>query len=256
MFDSPQGIPTILAPDCFYARPLLHGLEDRLDVRLKTVHSDTIDDAVAAGKCACALVPPAALLRNPQLSVLPGAGVVAKHDTPTERLVGNVPLEHMRTIAVEATARHLETSVRILFAERGLEQPVFIADSADDGGSSDARLVSGDTGLKYAASPGQDLGALWHETTGLPMVLALWVCGPMAPYRLLRQVLAEASRAGEERLAGDAQDPERNTMGLNTMRTHLYYRLLSLESDSVRALHELARKHAIGETIVESIAFC
>lgn len=256
MFQSPHEAPAVTAPHCYYARPLVHGLERRLDLDLALHDDAAAEHTLATGACACGLVSPTALLANPHLSVLPGAGAVARESIPTERLVTRTPLEHIRHIEVAPGAGRLETYVRVAFAERGLTPPVFTPAGKDGAGLCDAVLVSGDAGLAHIQSPGHDLGVLWRETTGLPMVLAVWACGPGAPYRRLRHILAEAARHGEEALALEAAGTARSDGSSRMVQEYLYFRVLSLESDSIRALHELARRYAICETTGESIAFC
>ena len=253
MLPYPLQTPAIAVPDCYYVRPLLHGLHLREDLSLRSCEPDGLMDVLSDPACCCAFVSPTALLRDDRLSVLPGAGAVAREAAVSERLITSAPLEAVRTVAVAPGAAHLVDYIRVLFAERGLPQPDFFAEGDGAATAEIARLVSGDSGLAHdAAIPGHDVGALWKECTGMPMVLGLWACTPMAPYRLLRQVLGEAARQEEEALAGKAA-----TSGAEVAtKDHLYYRLLSLESDSIRTLHALARRHAICETSAESIAFC
>ena len=75
--------------------------------------------------------------------------------------------------------------------------------SAPRASEADARLLIGDAALRSAFSdptPHHDLGALWRERTGLPMVFAVWAaqrdCDPDALGRIdraLRGAVAEAS---------------------------------------------------------------
>lgn len=255
MFHDEHTLPIVAAPDLFYARPLLADLEHRRDFALELLPQDAIAEALSTGRCACGLVSPTALLRNANLSVLPGAGVAATRSTPSERLITSVPLDRIRTIAVTPGAAPLEDYLRVLYAERGIPAPAFLPASAPASDSADATLASGDT-TPMGDEEYVDIGKLWKETTGLPMVLAVWACGPRSPYRMLRQTLAEAARRGvEERAAHGSDAPEEDT-GESLNRSHYYFQVLSQESDSIRALHEGARRHAISETIVESIAFC
>ena len=77
------------------------------------------------------------------------------------------------------------------------------AEIRSEGADADARLLIGDRALRSAFSdptPHHDLGALWRERTGLPMVFAVWAaqrdCDPDALARVdraLRGAVAEAS---------------------------------------------------------------
>ena len=254
MFHNPVAPPVVGVPECYYASPLVAGLTDRVDLSLRVLPADGLAAALETHACACALVSPAVLLHSSELSVLPGAGVVARETAPTERLLTALPLEAIRRIAVLPGAEHHETVVRVLFAERGITPPTFRPGVE---GGEDARLVSGNAGLAVSReTPGFDLGSLWLETTGLPLVLGVWACTTTAPSRMLRHVLGESARQGEAYQAANNTDrPALCTIEQDAL-DHLYFRLLSLESDSVRALHTLALRHTSGETIAESIVFC
>ena len=78
----------------------------------------------------------------------------------------------------------------------------------------DAKLLIGDAALRSAfedPTPHHDLGRLWHERTGLPMVFAVLACPDPAPPGVLELEEALVSsvrlaRAEPERLAFEASD--------------------------------------------------
>jgi chorismate dehydratase len=82
------------------------------------------------------------------------------------------------------------------------------------GEEADATLLIGDAALKSAfedPTPHHDLGRLWLERTGLPMVFAVWACAEPVYAGLgeLEQALVESirtARAEPERLAYEASD--------------------------------------------------
>src|SRR5439155_6054290 len=81
-----------------------------------------------------------------------------------------------------------------------------------DGEAADAKLLIGDAALKSAfedPTPHHDLGRLWLERTGLPMVFAVWACPEPVAEGLaeLEDALVASvrlARAGPERLAYEA----------------------------------------------------
>lgn len=238
MFSSPflptvVGVPAAL-PE---AGPLLNGLDERGDLTFLVLPAGQLGGALLRQECACALVSPSVVLEDRTLSIIPGAGLVAVEDSPVARLVTDLPLDSVRQIRVEPRAEALAAYVRVIFAERGLPSPIL--SRSDDEVSLDATLVLDDapTGCVRA---GFNVEALWRECTGTPLVLAVWVCRESGPIRILRQVLGEAARRGAV---------ERPSASFS-------YQVLSAESECLRALHRLARKHAIGGASVESIGFC
>lgn len=242
MVQSPFLPPLIGVPSWPHAAPLLSGLDERGDLRLAAMPVEAIAEALRLQACACALVPPCVLLDDPALCVIPGAGLAAREGGTTERLITTRALESVRRIQVTPEARHLVIYIQIIFAERGLPMPEFVPPNTADHG--DARLVSG-AGKKGPSGEGHDVAELWRALTGTPLVLGVWACHGNGPIRLLRTVLGEASRRGEMALNRDVSGGG-----------EYYYRILSAESDCLRALHRLARQHAIAGASVESIAFC
>jgi predicted solute-binding protein len=222
--------------------PLVLGLKERGDMRLLTLTPEQIAVSLRGDHCACALIAPALLLDDPELHVLPGAGLVVRETGTSERLVCDAPLESIRRVFVTPGAEALTLYVRLLFAEQGLSIPEF--NSAQDGSASDATLISG-VERDHGNIAGHDVAAMWRECTDTPMVLGVWACRSNGPIRVMRHVLGETAIRGEADLDG-----------ANAVTRNYYYRMLSAESDSIRALHRLARKHAIAGATVESIGFC
>ena len=242
MYQNPFLPPLVAVPSWPHATPLLAGLDERGDLRLATMELDEIAEALRTEKCACALVPPAVLLDNPALCVLPGAGLVAGEDSTMERLLSNRALESIRRIKVTAEARPLSIYLQIIFATRGIPVPIIIPSDEDEDG--DALLVTG-AGLPTAATTGYNIADLWRTTTGTPLVLGVWACQGAGPIRMLRTVLGEAARRGT------SASEDHGTSG-----PPYTYRMLSEESECLRTLHRLARQFAIAGASVESIAFC
>jgi chorismate dehydratase len=118
---------------------------------------------------------------------------------------------------------------------------------ADD---SDAKLLIGDAALKSAfedPTPHYDLGRLWLERTGLPMVFAVWACPePVASglaeleEELVRSVLR--ARAEPETLAYEASERYGYPAGfLARYFEKLRYRFGPRERAGLMTFLELAR---------------
>ncbi|MBD0348418.1 MAG: menaquinone biosynthesis protein [Thermoleophilia bacterium] len=116
------------------------------------------------------------------------------------QLVTPIPLGEVRSIAVTP-----ESATSVVLARILLPRAVHVA----FGEPADARLLIGDAALRSAfedPTPHYDLGQLWLERTGLPMVFAVWACGepPPAGVRALEDALVASvrrARAEPERLA-------------------------------------------------------
>src|SRR6266568_1297794 len=108
------------------------------------------------------------------------------------QLVARVPLEHVRTVAVTPESATSVVLTRVLLEG---------AEHVPLGQEADAKLLIGDAALQSAfedPTPHYDLGRLWLERTGLPMVFAVWAARePLADgLEKLRYTFGPRERAG------------------------------------------------------------
>src|SRR2546421_6955648 len=121
------------------------------------------------------------------------------------QLVSRAPLERIRSVAVTPESATSVVLTRVLLPE---------AEHVPLGEEADAKLLIGDAALQGALNdptPHYDLGRLWLERTGLPMVFAVWACPEPAPPGLseLEAALVASvrlARAEPERLAYEASE--------------------------------------------------
>jgi chorismate dehydratase len=105
-----------------------------------------------------------------RLRLLPRLCVASEGAVDSIQLVSQKPLEQVRSVAVTPESATSVVLTKVLLPEAThvpLEEPA------------DARLLIGDAALKSAfedPTPHYDLGRLWLEHTGLPMVFAVWAC--------------------------------------------------------------------------------
>jgi chorismate dehydratase len=100
--------------------------------------------------------------------LLPSLCVGSRGAVESVQLVAERPLAAVRSIAATAESASSVVLARILLPD---------AEIRDEGEPADARLLIGDRALRSAfedPTPHHDLGALWREATGLPMVFAVW----------------------------------------------------------------------------------
>jgi chorismate dehydratase len=140
-----------------------------------------------------------------RLRILPRLCVGSEGAVDSIQLVSRLPLERIRTIAVTPESATSVVLTRVLLPE---------AEHVPLGEDADAKLLIGDAALKSAfedPTPHHDLGRLWLERTGLPMVFAVWAaCEPAAEgLGDLEAALVESvklARAEPERLAFEASE--------------------------------------------------
>jgi chorismate dehydratase len=150
---------------------------------------------LAAGELDVANVSSIEYARNPERYVLlPSLCIGSDGAVESVQLVTPLPLPAVRSIAATRDSATSVVLAQVLVPD---------AEIRDEGEEADARLMIGDAALQSAFSdptPHHDLGALWRERTGLPMVFAVWAaqrdCDADALARIdraLRAAVAEAS---------------------------------------------------------------
>ena len=109
------------------------------------------------------------------LRLLPRLCVSSQGAVESIQLVSRLPLEHVRTVAVTPESATSVVLTKVLLPE---------AAHVPLGEEADAKLLIGDAALKSAfedPTPHHDLGRLWLERTGLPMVFAVWAAPEPRP---------------------------------------------------------------------------
>jgi len=102
------------------------------------------------------------------LRILPRMCVSSEGAVDSIQLVSKKPLELVRSVAVTPESATSVVLTKVLLPE---------ASHVPLGEDADAKLLIGDAALKSAfedPTPHYDLGRLWLERTGLPMVFAVW----------------------------------------------------------------------------------
>jgi chorismate dehydratase len=102
------------------------------------------------------------------LRLLPRLCVSSEGAVESIQLISKTPLERIRTVAVTAESATSVVLTKVLFPD---------AAHVPLGEEAEAKLLIGDAALRSAfedPTPHHDLGRLWLERTGLPMVFAVW----------------------------------------------------------------------------------
>ena len=142
-----------------------------------------------------------------RLRLLPRLCVSSEGAVDSIQLVTRMPLCHVQSVAVTP-----ECATSVVLTKVLLPQAEILP--MEDLESADAKLLIGDAALRSAfedPTPHHDLGRLWLEHTGLPMVFAVWAAPePTAPGLLDLQHALVASvrlaRSEPEMLAFEASE--------------------------------------------------
>ena len=180
----------------------------RLDAEVEQVQGvpTELNACLLAGELDLAPISSIEYARNAdRLRLLPRLCVSSEGAVDSIQLVARTPLEQVRTVAVTPESATSVVLTKVLLPE---------ASHVPLGEEADATLLIGDAALKSAfedPTPHHDLGRLWLERTGLPMVFAVWACPEPVPPGIgeLEQALVDSvltARAEPELLAHEASE--------------------------------------------------
>ena len=154
-----------------------------------------LNRSLLAGDVDLAPVSSIAWARNAdRLLVLPRLCVSSDGAAGSIQLITRLPLERVRSIAVTPESATSVVLARVLLPDA---EHVSLREPAD------ATLLIGDAALRSAyqdPTPHHDLGRLWGQRTGLPMVFAVWACAEPPPPGVaeLEEALASSVRRARE----------------------------------------------------------
>jgi chorismate dehydratase len=180
-----------------------------------------------------------------RLRILPHVCVSSEGAVDSIQLVSRAPFSRIRSVAITPESATSAVLVRVLLPD---------AEQVPLGEEADATLLIGDAALRSVfedPTPHHDLGRLWLEKTGLPMVYAVFACPDPPPEGVaeLEDRLLSAhrlARAEPEALAREASERYGYPPGfLARYFEKLQYRFGPRERAGLLTFFELAKE--VGE---------
>jgi chorismate dehydratase len=131
------------------------------------------------GSADIGIIPAAAYASIADLAILPGVAIASRRAVRSILLVSKVPLEKIRTVALDTSSMTSVALTKVLFAKWWGGGRAFTAVAPDVEAmleANDAGLVIGDPALKIDRSRyiTYDLAEEWIRFTGKPFVFAFW----------------------------------------------------------------------------------
>jgi chorismate dehydratase len=246
-------------------RPLVFGLEQGLGrdrVELSYAVPSALAEGMAQGSLEVALLPIIELARIPDLEIVPGLAIGTRGPSRSVLLVSNLPIEHVRSVALDPESRTSNALTRVLLAEvwgkdaRWIEGPRELSAALD---SADAVVRIGDKALFETIPEGCrvfDLGEVWTDHTDLPFVFAAWIARPGVVDRELYRTLHESRRRGSREIPSIAEDYTWNgshypEVARVYLSEHIHFRLGAVELQALRLFFALAARHGVIDTAPE-----
>ena len=193
--------------------------------------------ALEAGTADIGIIPAAAYAQIPGLQVLPGVAIASRRAVRSILLVSKVPIEKIRTIALDTSSMTSVALTKILFEKwlgGGRTFSAMVPNLDQMLGTNDAGLLIGDPALQVDRSRylTLDLAEEWIRYTGMPFVFAFWAVRRQA---LQEDALHEAVPAPDlAQVFQDSRDHGLKHSSLNQIAREWAPRL-GLREDEVRS---------------------
>lgn len=135
-----------------------------------------------AGRAEVGIIPSIEYQRIDGLKLLPGMSIASKKRVRSVLLLARVPIEQVRTVALDISSRTSAALVQVLL-QKFYRLDVASRPASPDPDAmlrtADAALLIGDPALVYTGSARiYDLAEEWRRFTGLPFVFAVWAFRP------------------------------------------------------------------------------
>jgi chorismate dehydratase len=231
-------------------QPIIHGLREERDVELVIDLPSRIADRFRDSELDLAMVPSfeAATLGAP---VLTSVCIASDGPVETVALHHKVPLDRVKTIAVDEASRTSAALARLLVAEDSglLPRTSPFSPGSEETPDTDAVLVIGDPAFRWRRDGFSrlDLGEEWRRRRSLPFVFAVMVMGAR-PAEGLAARLGLAARRGVDAASliassyNSGVDPER---AVHYMRRVIRYDLGEREKEGLALFHRLAQARSL-----------
>ena len=238
-------------------RPLIYGLADLLHAQYAGQAELVLDlpsrlaDDLGGGRLDVALIPAIEYLRGADYQLVPDAVIACRGPVLSVRLLSRVPIERIRTLALDEGSRTSQALARVLlWRQFGLQPELrpFPIDTAAEAVDADALVMIGDRAMHPAVGSYQeiwDLGDRWCRFTELPFVFAVWAARPGVDIGRLSPLLQASRDQGLQHFEAIAR-AEAGPLGLTVddcltyFAHHLHFQLGNGERRGL----ELFRHHA------------
>ena len=233
-------------------KPLVYGLKE-LAPQAELVFDlpSRLSDQLAAGQLDVALIPSIEYFQNPAYTIVSDACIGCRGPVMSVKLLSRVPLEKIRTLALDEGSRTSAALVRILLQQRFNLSPElmpFPITARPESIAADAMLMIGDRAMhpplgQFVAE--WDLGDQWCRWAELPFVFAMWVARHGNDVAGLDEILSQARDNGIAHLA-DIAEREHAAVGLlydqtlTYLRDHLHFHLGPREQSGLQLFYEHA----------------
>lgn len=235
-------------------KPLVYGLEQLApEVQLVFDLPSRLADQLSAGQLDVALIPSIEMLQDRSYRTVSDACIACRGPVLSVKLFCRVPVDQIRTLALDEGSRTSAALSRILLKERYGIEPALESLPIGEGiaaSQADAVLLIGDRAMH--GQPGNfvevwDLGDEWVRWSKLPFVFAMWTARPGIELHELETALSAARDLGLANLETIAR-AEAAALGLTVpqclsyLRDNLYFYFGPREQRGLKLYSQKAAK--------------
>jgi len=214
------------------AFPLIHYLPEYLpSAVLSEWYPSAMREPLAGQKLDLAMMPVAELLSFPQGQIVSNCCIACNGAVRSVLLFSRKPIEQIRTLSLDTASRSSVTICKLIlrhFYGLRLETHRLETNQNPDECRTEAFVIIGDRALAFQPSDcwgyRYDIGELWKEKTGLPLVFAAWIgCSP----KVFDSSVASALEAARDRGVGHLEsilDAKAHVLPLDRKSILDYYR--------------------------------
>lgn len=207
-------------------KPLVHGLEREPRVELITDVPSRLAQMLRDREIAAGLLSVFACFQNQCLQMVPGICIGCNGPADSVRIFLGMPVEQVRTVALDTSSLSSVNLARIIFHERYGTAPEFVdmrPDIEEMLDRCDAAVTIGDITMTSPQDrwPMLDLGEEWKLLTGLPFVFAVWAVNPDMASPELIDILTQAREHGMASL-DEISESESKRLDLPIEACHRY----------------------------------
>lgn len=251
---TPQPKIRLGAVSYLNTKPLIYQLSELAPhAELVLDYPSRLADGLASGRLDVALIPSIEYFQDPSYTIVSDACIACRGPVMSVKLFSRVPIEVIRTLALDEGSRTSIALTRVLLKERfDLDprlEPLAIGSTVRDS-AAEAVLVIGDRAMHSPGGPFAavwDLGDQWCRWTDLPFVFAMWVARPSVELAGLAELLSQARDLGLANL-DEIAEREAAPLGLSRpqclayLRDNLYFYLGPREQAGLERFRQLAQK--------------
>jgi chorismate dehydratase len=238
-------------------KPLVYGLEQLApNAVIEYDLPSRLATGLAEGRFDVALIPSIEYFADPTYSIISDACIACRGPVLSVKLFSRVPMDRIRTLALDEGSRTSAALVRILLRERfGISPATECLQIGADASETDADavLLIGDRAIQPPAFEyveHWDLGEQWCLWSDLPFVFAMWVARGTDVPAELAAALQAARDAGIKNVESIASQ-EASRVGLTVdaclsyLRDNLYFYLGPREQQGLELFRQQAARSMV-----------